>query len=231
MAYTFFAGWTRMSISRLPTHLRVRFDSLVINRAMDPGCAVGVPLPPCSLESTRTTQLTTAPGEWDLYWDLSGIWGSWAPGSGEFTATDSQSFPGTQTVDLYVPPGKGWTLSAEGRECDIGAAYFPRPMADCPTDHELADDNDVPGMIVDRYSSALASLGTHTSDALTAKNDPTSTCPDANPHGCYSLTYTVTLVNDKAQRASQLRTNPAPKRHRTPRKRKGSGGNPPRFTG
>jgi hypothetical protein len=237
MAYTFFAGWSRMPVSRLPTHLRVRFDSLVVNRAMDPGCTVGVPLPSCSLESTRSTQATTGPGEWDLYWDLSGVWGSWAPGSGEFTATDGQSFPGTQTVDLYVPPGKGWTLSAEGRECDIGAAYFPRPMADCPSDHELADDNDVPGTILDRYPSALASLGTHTSDALTAKSDRTSTCPDANPHGCYSLTYTVMLVTDKAQRTSQLATKPAGRRHRArthrraTRPNRAAAPNQPAFTG
>jgi hypothetical protein len=93
-------------------------------------------------------------------------------------------------------------------------------MADCPTDHELADDNDVPGQIIDSYPSAQASLGTHTSNAETAKLDPTSTCPDANPQGCYSLTYTVTLVNDKAQRARQLANLSGTSRRRTARPRR-----------
>ncbi|GAC1322602.1 MAG: hypothetical protein NVS2B9_07770 [Myxococcales bacterium] len=203
-AYTFFAGWTPMSAQQLPTHLRVRYDQLVVHRAMDPGCALGFPVPQCSLESTRTYQATMAPGQWDLYTDASGVWGSWGPGGGEFLAQDNQLFAGGQTIDLFVPPGRGWRLYVHGRECDVGGAFPQRLQADCPSDHELADDNDVPGAIIDTYPSAEASLGSHTSDAQTAAKDPTSTCPDGNPNGCYSLTYTVSLVDDRADRAAQL---------------------------
>jgi hypothetical protein len=78
-------------------------------------------------------------------------------------------------------------------------------MKDCPHDHELGDDNDVPGMVLVSFPSAAASLGTHTSNALTHKDDPTSTCPDSNLQGCYSITYTVQQVSggDQAQVAAE----------------------------
>jgi hypothetical protein len=154
------------------------------------------------LESTRPNQATTAPGDWNLYWDLNGIWGKWAPGNGEFLTNDGQTFSNGQTIDLYVPQGKGWRLFVHGRECDLNGLDPANPMADCPTNRELADNNDVQGEIVDSYRSAAASLGRHTSNAATASNDPTSTCPNANSAGCYSLTYTVKAVDDAASRAA-----------------------------
>jgi uncharacterized repeat protein (TIGR01451 family) len=198
LAYQVFVGWDTVPPASVPTHLRVTFDHLDIHRAMDPGCSRTQPVPGCDNQSTRQNQATTAPGDWNLYWDVNGIWGRWPPG--ELLVNDGQQLPGTQSVDLYVPPGKGWRLFLHGRECDINGVDPARPMANCPTNQELADDNDVPGMILDQYASAAASLGTHTSDARTRQSDPTSTCPNTNAQGCYSLTYTVTLVDDAASR-------------------------------
>ena len=208
MAYRVFAGWTPVSQPVLPTHLRVTFDKLEVHRAMDPGCSLGQSVPGCADESTRSNQGTTAPGDWDLYWDVNGIWGQWAPGNGEFLPNDGDALTppsSLKPVDLYVPPGKGWRLFVHGRECDLNDGEPTDPMTDCPRNHELADDNDVTGLILDRYPSADASLGTHRSNALTRKDDPTSTCPDTNKEGCYSLTYTVTRVDDAAQRLRAAR--------------------------
>jgi uncharacterized repeat protein (TIGR01451 family) len=209
MGYKFFVGWDTVLPSQVPTHLRVTFDRLVVHRAMDPGCSLTAPVPNCSAESTRTNQGTETPGDYNIYWDANGIWGQWpctgvvcrpdAPG--ELLPMDGDSYTGTQSVDLYVPPGKGWRLFVHGRECDLNAVDPARPMKDCPTNEELADNNDVQGLILDKYTSAAASLGTHTSNARTANADPTSTCPNVNTTGCYSVTYTVTKVNDEASRA------------------------------
>jgi uncharacterized repeat protein (TIGR01451 family) len=197
-AYQVFAGWDTVPASTVPTHLRVTFDQIDIHRAMDPGCSRQQPVPGCENQSTRQNQATSAPGDWNLYWDVNGIWGKWPPG--ELLVNDGSQLAGTQSADLYVPPGKGWRLFVHGRECDINAVDPARPMADCPSNTELADDNDVPGMILDSYPSAAASLGTHVSNARTHSSDPTSTCPDTNQQGCYSLTYTVTQVDDAASR-------------------------------
>jgi hypothetical protein len=209
-AYTVYAGWSPVPTSTLPTHLRVTFDSLTIHRAMDPGCSRQAPVPGCQNESTRQNQLTTAPGDWNLFWDVNGHWGQWLarghqPAS-ELLVDDgdvlnsSDTPPGSQTVDLYVPQGKGWRLFVHGRECDINAVDPLQPLADCPTNQELADDNDVPGKIVVNYSSAQASLGEHTLNGATASGDPTSTCPNSNADGCYSLKYTVRLIDDRGSR-------------------------------
>ena len=217
MAYRFFVGWDSLALPDVPTHLRVTFDQLDIHRAMDPGCSLTAPVPNCKAESTRTNQGTTAPGDWNLYWDVNGIWGQWPPG--ELLTNDGDTLNGTQSVDLYVPPGKGWRLFVHGRECDLNGVDPSRPLADCPTNTELADDNDVPGMILDSYPSAEASLGTHTSDAQTKQSDPTSTCPydvsgtNPNPNGCYSLTYTVTKIDDAGERV--LAPYPTPARAST----------------
>jgi uncharacterized repeat protein (TIGR01451 family) len=204
LADTVFAGWDTVTTASVPTHLRVTFDRLDIHRAMDPGCSRQQPVPGCENQSTRQNQATTAPGDWNIYWDVNGIWGRWPPG--ELLVNDGDSLPGSQSVDLYVPPGKGWRLFVHGRECDINAVDPARPLADCPTNNELADDNDVPGLVLDTYPSADASLGSHTSNARTHQTDPTSTCPDSvsgqnpNPNGCYSVTYTVTKIDDSASR-------------------------------
>jgi uncharacterized repeat protein (TIGR01451 family) len=225
LGYKIFVGWDTVLPSQVPTHLRVTFDKLEIHRAMDPGCSLSAPAPGCQSQSTRTNQGTTTPGDYNIYWDVNGIWGYWPcdpskvdppecgrlrphpvdagnpqPAPGELLPNDGDSYTGTQSVDLYVPPGKGWRLFVHGRECDINAVDPSHPFRDCPSNEELADNNDVPGLIDDVYPSAETSLGTHRSNALTRSGDPTSTCPDANPEGCYSVTYTVTKVSDEASR-------------------------------
>ena len=106
---------------------------------------------------------------------MNGSWSlvnEWAPGLGSL-------FDGTQltldkTFDVYVPAGKGVRLFVHGRECDL-----PK-IQPCPANPgEVASDNDVPGEILDQYSSAAAAIGTHTSTA---------------DSGDYQLTYTVTAA-------------------------------------
>jgi hypothetical protein len=210
-AYTIYAGWDVVPAAVVPTHLHVSIDAVQVHRAMDPGCSLSVPSPGCQDQSTRILpgQAGTAPGEWDLYWDVQGNWGQFA--DGEFNPNDGDILKGKQSVELYVPPGKGWAFTMMGRECDLGGLGFVlgtgTVAADCPSNTtEIADDNDVPGLVRDVYGSALASVGTHTSNGRTHNTDPTSTCPDSNLKGCYSVTYTVSLVDDAASRV----INPPP---------------------
>ncbi len=222
MGYTVFVGWERTPIQAVPTHLHVTLDKLEIHRSMDAlDCRTTNIL--CAAESTRANQqslgIPPGTGQWNLYWDVNGIQGQWGRSDadpavkGELDVVDAAVLPGTQAVDLYVSPGKGWRFFVNGRECDLGllgpTGLRTGDVADCPNNRDLADNNDVPGLILDQYSSATASLGTHRSNGLTAKNDPTSTCPNVNPEGCYSITYTVSLVNDAASRTK----NPFGKAH------------------
>jgi hypothetical protein len=207
MAYSVYAGWNQVSSASMPTHLRVSLDRLEVHRAMDPGCTVnafGLPTPGCpyTAQSTRDNQLSTAPANWNLFFDAGGVWGRWTEaGSPELHMSDGTVLAGTQSVDVYVPQGAPWRFFVHGRECDLGALGVE---LDCPSDTDLADDNDVQGMILDQYPSATAAVGTHRSNGRTRKADPTSTCPDVNPEGCYSLTYTVSVVHDEASRTGAL---------------------------
>jgi len=172
-------GWTP---SRRPVHLRVRLDSLLTRRAMDPG---GSP------QSTQLGQTTTAPGEWLLYWKLGSKWGRWP---GVLLARDGSVFRGRQVVDLYVRRGQPWTALFAARECDFGAlgnALTARgAISPCPHDEELGNltGNDVPGYAVRTFSSPESSLGRHVLNSRLAD----STCPPANRRGCYAVTFTVT---------------------------------------
>src|ERR1043166_570846 len=57
-------------------HLRVRFPRLLVRRAMDPGCPEHQPS--CgSKETTLGEQGSTPPGEWNVYVDAGGTWGTW----------------------------------------------------------------------------------------------------------------------------------------------------------
>jgi hypothetical protein len=163
-------------------HLRVRFDRLLVRRAMDPSSPN---------ESTLTGQIASAPGEWQLYWNVDGIWGRWP---GTLAARDGSIFRGRQSVDLWVPSRGTWTLVALARECDFGA--LPgwdgpgRPTAPCPVTNEVgnAKGDDYPGAIAVRHHGLA--LGRHVANASTAG----STCPPANTRGCYQLTYTVSRL-------------------------------------
>lgn len=185
-----FLGWTHVPASALPEHLRLRFRRLLIRRAMDPDS---------SAETTLGGQITTAPGEWNVYWDVAGIWSLWSPAL--LIVRDGQVVPGSQTVDFYVPHGKPWRLFTFGRECDFGSLSFSNQavaVAPCPTSQEFgnAAGDDVPGVIVNQFRSPEAGLGLHRGVPL--KTD--STCPPVNPQGCYALSYVVTRVDDAKRR-------------------------------
>jgi hypothetical protein len=142
-------------------------------------------------ESTLPGQIASAPGEWQLYWSVNGIWGRWP---GTLKASDGSTFRGSRSVDFFVPRGGGWTFVALARECDFGA--LPgwngpgHPTAPCPQTNEVgnAKGDDYPGAIAVAYRGLA--LGRHVVDASTAG----STCPRSNTKGCYQLTYTVFRV-------------------------------------
>jgi hypothetical protein len=187
-----FVGWTPMPRSALPLHLRVRFDRVQIRRAMDPSCSVQQPACPAAAESTLLGQQADAPGEYQLYWDVAGIWGRWQPAT--LAARDGSVFPGRQTVDLYVARGRRWRLAMHARECDFGVLGSfggqDVPLWPCPKTGELGNvvGDDSPGSLEAIHRGG--GLGTHTVNAIVAG----STCPPANADGCYALTYTVRRV-------------------------------------
>lgn len=165
-------------------HLRVRLDRLLTRRAMDPGTPA---------ESTRTGQNTTAPGEWILYWKLGSVWGRWP---GVIPARDGGVFRGGRAVDVYVPPGRAWSVLFTTRECDFGAlgnaANGRGTVAPCPRRQETGNlvGDDVPGYAFQTFASPQAGLGRHVLNSLL----PGSTCPSANRRGCYAVTFTVTRM-------------------------------------
>ena len=190
VAKQIFVGWSPTPARARPEHLRVRFLRLLVRRAMDPGCGK-----PCkSKETTHVQQQSTAPGEWNVYLDVAGIWRMWSPHV--LRARDGQTFPGRQTVDVFVRRGAPWRLFVVARECDYGAlgnaSGANRALAPCPRTSEIgtADGDDRPGVIVDRFRSPAAALGLHRSNARLAP----SSCPPLNRHGCYALVYRVSRV-------------------------------------
>ncbi|MFY9614882.1 MAG: hypothetical protein WAT58_05730 [Candidatus Dormiibacterota bacterium] len=222
MYYKVLAGWDELPLAQVPAHLHVTFDNVVFHRTMD---CPGQGETGCGSESQRQNQASLPPGEWNLYYDVQGAWGRLFH-NGEVDPSEGDTLSPNQSVDIYVPPGKGWRLLTLGRECDLQLlatvtgnvnittqGLAPGTFGSCPGANttapaEIADGNDVPGRVLQPWSSVQASLGTHTVDASTNQTgDPTSTCPadlkatpPLNPHGCYTLTYTVSAVEDAASR-------------------------------
>jgi hypothetical protein len=185
VAKEIFLGWADPPRAALPEHLRVRFRSLLVRRAMDPDDPA---------ETTLRGQVSRGPtGEWNVYWDVAGLWGTWSPRV--LAVKDGQLVKGTQVVDLYVPRRTAWRVLSFARECDYGSLAFsdqskaPWP---CPAQREFGSStsDDVPGVTVDAYRTPEQGLGLHRS---LPRKDP-STCPPSNPKGCYQLEYVVTRV-------------------------------------
>ena len=201
VAKQIFVGWRPMPAAALPEHLRVRFDRLLVRRAMDPSCPVEKPDCPFKDESLRLGQTTRSPGEWNLNWDVGGIWGQWKPVL--MLARDGQSFRGSQTVDVYVARRRPWRVFAFARECDLGVLGSFRgqrfPMPPCPRTQEIGNPagDDFPGALDAPFRSPAQSLGRHTTNAIVTG----STCPPSNTRGCYALTFTVSRVDDASARA------------------------------
>lgn len=189
VAKQIFLGWSRSPVK--VDHLRLRFDKLLVRRAMDPSCPPDKRSCPYANESTLPGQIVSAPGEWQLHWSVNGIWGRWP---GTLAAKDGSTFRGTQRVDFYVAHGTPWTLVMLARECDFGA--LPgwdgpgKPTLPCPPSNEVgnASGDDYPGAITVTHKGL--GLGRHVANASTAG----STCPPSNVKGCYELTYTVSRV-------------------------------------
>jgi hypothetical protein len=196
VAKEIFVGWTPEKASALPVHVRISFLSLLMRRAMDPGCPNGVKQ--CgSVETTQGDQITKPPGEFNMYWDAAGIWSPWQPAL--FTANDGQVIPGRQTVDVYVPSKRSWRVLTTGRECDFGSVN----IVPCPHTDEFgnATGDDAPGLAVASFRSPEAAVGAHKVNAALVP----STCPAANKDGCYQVAFRVSIVDDAAKRVAARR--------------------------
>jgi hypothetical protein len=180
-----FLGWADPPPAALPEHLRVRFRSLLVRRAMDPDTPE---------ETTLRGQVSHGPvGEWNLYWDVAGLWGMWSPRV--LLVRDGQLVRGRQVVDVYVPRRAAWQVLTFTRECDAGSQAFSDPTKapwPCPTQSEQASPagDDVPGATVDSFRTPELGLGLHRSVPVRGA----STCAASNPQGCYQLEYVVTRV-------------------------------------
>ncbi len=183
----------RWSGTPAPVHLRVRFDRLLVRRAMDPGCPGGRNT--CgSTETTHGEQLSAPPGEWNVYVDAAGVWKTWDRGL--LRARDGQVFRGGPTFDLHLVRGRPWRVFVFTRECDFGslgnADGASHALAPCPKTAEFGtfDGDDVPGIAVARFGSPAAGLGLH----VLRPRRHGSTCPAVNRLGCYELAFRVDRV-------------------------------------
>lgn len=191
-------GWR--PVRARPVHLRISGLELLVRRAMDPGCPPFAPDCPAKAESTRLGQVTTAPGEWNVYLNAGGVWAPWQPAV--IRPSDGQRIRSKQKIDFYVPRGKAWRLFVQTRECDFGSvgnAYSPdATVIPCPRANEIGNPvgDDEPGILAAHFRSPQASLGIHHTNSQLAG----STCPASNAHGCYRLTYRVSLISDQPRR-------------------------------
>ncbi len=205
LAKQVFVGWAPTPARLLPEHLRLRFTRILIRRAMDPSCPPQNPSCPFANETTLLGQSGKAPGEWNVYWDVAGIWSLWKPAL--LLARDGQSFAGTQTVDFYVGRAAGWRLFALARECDFGVigsfAGQNVPIPPCPRTGEIgnAAGDDYAGALETRFASPARSVGPHRTDSFVAGSD----CPASNRNGCYAISYTVARIDDAVARAAAFR--------------------------
>ena len=181
---SFFVGWTGRQRSA-PTRLRLTLGSLLVNHAD--------PLPSGS----------TAPGLWNLYLDVNGYWkllNDWAPALN--SVRDDQRVRLNRTITLLVPRGSGLSLLVQGRECDepsqqIVAGELVPIVRPCPVNREeFQIANDDPGTILDKYRSARAAVGTHTSRSRATVfgfpgSGPISFGDGKQGNDVYRLTYTV----------------------------------------
>jgi hypothetical protein len=176
-----------------PEHLRIRFQRLLVRRAMDPGCPGGRNT--CgSKQTTHGEQISRPPGEWNVYVDAAGVWKRW--GNGLLRARDGQVFRDGPEIDVHVAAGRPWRVFAFTRECDfglLGNADGPtHAMTPCPRSKEFGtfDGDDAPGFAVARFASPAAALGGH---RLRPRRHG-STCPAVNRLGCYEIGFRVDRV-------------------------------------
>jgi hypothetical protein len=192
VAKRFFVGWR--PVSARPVHLRVHLDALLVRRAMDPGCPPYDLNCPAKDESTLIGQVTTPPGEWNVYVDAGGVWKQWLPRV--LLVNDGQTVKGRQSVDLYVASGKPWRFFVQTRECDFGslgnANSVGGTVSPCPRAAEVGNtvSDDQPGIVAVHFRSPQASVGRH---AVNSSLEG-STCPPSNTHGCYRLSFAISRI-------------------------------------
>jgi hypothetical protein len=197
----------RWSGAAAPVHVRLRFERLLVRRAMDPGCPGGRPT--CgSKETTHGEQISTPPGEWNVYVDAAGVWKTW--GRGLLRAQDGQVFGGGPTFDLRLAPGRPWRVFVFTRECDfglLGNADGPaHALSPCPTSKEFGtfDGDDVPGIAVARFASPASAIGRHT----LRPRRPGSSCPAVNLLGCYEVAFRVERAVRSRRQAGPYASGP-----------------------
>ena len=188
------AGWTPLPAQARPVHLRVRFTGFLARRAMDPECSPQEPTCKDAAESTNLGQISTLPGEWNVYSDVAGIWSLWRP-STLLVRRDGQRFRVDHAFDVYLPRGRPWRVLVWTRECDYGSfggEGTSQPLSPCPKTGEFGvrAGDDVPGMAVVHFRSPAAAVGVHT---LSSRLAP-STCPRQNRQGCFQVTFSVQPV-------------------------------------
>jgi hypothetical protein len=173
------------------THLLVSFDTVLIRRAMDPGCIPKAP-PGCGTpETTRDDQVTSGPtGEWVFYSDVAGIWALWRKPL-VWHVRDGQTIHPHTSFAVYAPNGRPLRVFVWPHECDWASLSRGGggPLYPCPKQSEVGNGggDDVPGAVFVRFRSPAAALGTHTVNSSNAG----STCPTSNVQGCYRVTFTV----------------------------------------
>jgi hypothetical protein len=188
---SYFARWK--SRKSRATRLKVTFNSLLVVHA-DPDTSEGG---------------TDPAGEHiALYLDLNGFWQGihgWAPKL--FAAQDNMRLKLNRSVPVTVQRGRGVNLFVMGRECDgpsgvtLFGHFVPRTKP-CPfnrTESKIsAHNNDDPGTILDRYKSAKAALGKHTTKSRATVFIPhtgeVSFFNGVQGNDVYRLTYTVRRV-------------------------------------
>ncbi len=185
---SYFGRWAR--VRPAATRLKVTFRRLLVKRA-DPDPSEGGPDP--------------AGEHIALYLELNGYWkllNRWEPSL--FNARDNMLIDVNRRIRITVQRGRGLHVFVMGRECDgpsgvvILGHFVPRtkPCPFNPTESKISShNNDDPGTILDRYRSAAAALGTHTSKSRATVFSPRTgriTFFDGvQGNDVYELTYTI----------------------------------------
>jgi hypothetical protein len=194
----FFVRWVNRS--QPTTRLRVTFQDLLVKRANPSG--------------QDAPDDTGGQGQWNMYFELNGFWklvNEWSPTLAN--VHDNTTIHLNRSVVVNVPRGHGVELFAMGRECDQPSGlfipafgHFAPTTHPCPTNPKATEinghPNDDPGSILDRYASASAAVGTHTTKSAGDVDFPHSgpiNFSAGGPHAqegddAYELTYTVSRV-------------------------------------
>jgi hypothetical protein len=187
---SFYVWWSHDTRKR-PTALKVRLKSIKVNQS-DPEPIYGA-----------------ASSPWELYLDLNGSWtllNRWAPGLS--SVSDGERVAIDHTVRIHVPRRAGVWLQLSGMECDepTGTTLFGVTVGlvhPCPANPTEVNPNifnllknDGTGIVLDRYRSAKAALGSHSSKSVAETrrfphSPPINLGHGTEGQGAYVLKYSV----------------------------------------